>query len=93
MFYVLFNSDGTVQGCYIDGIHPAIPDGAEAVSKENFDKYCTHQFLKGSDGNPTPIPVVIEPQSPQIITPPVSQDLADVWEAIFILSATKERGE
>lgn len=36
------------------------------------------------------IPIDTEPQ---IITPPVNQDLADVWEAIFALSATKEGGE
>lgn len=26
---------------------------------------------------------------PQIITPPVSQDIADIWEAIFALTAEK----
>lgn len=90
MFYVLFNSDGGVKGCYIAGMHPNIPDGTEEVTKEDFDKYCTHQFFKGSDGNPTPIPAVTEPQSPQIITPPVDQDVADLWQAMLTMSAELE---
>ena len=55
MYYVQFNQDDTVQQCYIAGISGIIPTDAESVSKEEFDKYCTRQYRKGTDGQPEKI--------------------------------------
>lgn len=57
--YVLFNQDGTVNQCYIKGIHTNIPEQAEQTAKADFDKYCTRVYKKGVDGTPEKIPPVL----------------------------------
>lgn len=89
MYYVLFNQDGTVQQCYIAGMHPNIPDNAVSVSKEEFDQYCTRQYQKGADGKPQKIEIQ-EDDTPQIITPAVDQNIADLWQAMLAMSAELE---
>lgn len=34
-----------------------------------------------------------EADTPQIVTPPVNQDIADLWEAVFAITAEKEGGK
>ena len=58
-YYVLFNQDGTVDQCYIKGIHSDIPEQAEQTAKVDFGKYCTRTYKKGVDGAPEKIPPVL----------------------------------
>lgn len=83
---------GTVQtGTTLD--LSAIPQPYTAISDAEHDEWMQNQSTRKIDIDTKKLVEYTPPeQPPVVITPSVSQDLADVWEAIFALSEAKEGG-
>ena len=85
----VINEIGTVQtGTTLD--LSAIPTPYIAITEAEHDDWMQNQSTRKIDIDTKKlVEYTPQEQPPQIITPVVDQDLADVWEAIFALSAEK----
>ena len=91
MYQAHYAEDGTIKGFYLPGMHRDIPSPVlEITAEQHTDYFARGQNHKVIDG----VWTYVEPEPQEtVITPPIDQDTADMWEAILTLSAKIEEME
>jgi hypothetical protein len=85
-----YAEDGRIKGFYVAGMHRDIPIPTMGITADQHADYFSRgQNHRVVNGSWTYVDHPIEPE-PQIITPEIDQDTADMWEAILTLSAELE---
>jgi hypothetical protein len=89
MYLTHYAEDGTIKGFYVRSLHHDIPSPVlEITAEQHADYFARGQRHKIIDGEF--VYVEPEPQSPEVVTPEVNQDVADLWQAMLAMSSELE---
>lgn len=89
MYLAHYDTDGAIKGFYLPELYQNIPSPTIEITEEQhadfFERGQNHKVIDG-------VFTYVEPPEPepQVITPEVNSDIADLWQAMLAMSAELE---